>query len=438
MRLEPLEGFVAINEPGAEPIVGGSDLVAIPQDGDVMIYGSGGAAKTTFAVDLAFHLASGEEWLGIPIPSAVRVLIVENEGPRPLFRRKLDRKLTGWQGPTTAGRLLVLDEPWGRVDLTHPDCRQALADKLASNEIDVVVIGPVTRIGMNEAGTLQEVRDFMRMVDDTRDRADRPVTFVLVHHENKGGTVSGAWEGATDTLIHMTAQGHGRTRVYWEKARWASELHETTMHLAWAEGETFTLEEREEVTDAVMIDRLLTAVREAAGNSWTNIRSNVKGCNGTALMAVRDRLLIEGQLVNAATAEGQFKLWAADDPARPRSDSGTASERLTVHLSPETPAPDRSPFPRIEGPGTERNGSDDNLNAQDAVRRLRATATIAEQLGTQEGADLGAGIRQAAFRLDHLAGRLHTTGGYRPEVPATTPAVRAPFVAASTPQGSNA
>ena len=32
-----------------------------------MFYGDGGAGKTTLAIDLAFHLAAGEDWLGIPV-----------------------------------------------------------------------------------------------------------------------------------------------------------------------------------------------------------------------------------------------------------------------------------------------------------------------------------------------------------------------------------
>jgi len=41
-------------------------------------------------------------------------------------------------------------------------------------ELDVVMLGPVTRSGMNEAGTLQETRDYMALVSDIRRRAGRP------------------------------------------------------------------------------------------------------------------------------------------------------------------------------------------------------------------------------------------------------------------------
>ena len=107
-----------------------------------------------------------------------------------------------------------------------------------------MIVGPLASSGMEAAGTLQDVRAFLALVDDVRERSGRPVAIVLVHHENKGGKVSGAWEGAGDTLIHVTQHGHGKVRVYFQKARWASDLHATGLELAWADGDTFTVEER--------------------------------------------------------------------------------------------------------------------------------------------------------------------------------------------------
>ena len=49
---------------------------------------------------------------------------------------------------------------------------------------------------MEELGTLQQVRDFMADVAKFRERSGRRLTVILIHHENKGGAVSGAWEGA--------------------------------------------------------------------------------------------------------------------------------------------------------------------------------------------------------------------------------------------------
>ena len=187
-----------------------------------MLYGDGGAGKSTLALHLAMHLASGTTFLGITVQRPVNVLLLENEGPRPLYRRKIERKLADWLGRSTAGRLHVWQAPWGKAGFGSLEQRQQLADAVADNRIDVLIAGPLTRLGMDEAGTLQHVRDFTLLVQDVRELSERPLHVLLLHHENRGGNVSGAWEGAGDTLMHLQAQGHGKTRLYFQKVRHSS------------------------------------------------------------------------------------------------------------------------------------------------------------------------------------------------------------------------
>jgi len=324
----PLEEFAAVDEPGAEALVGNADEALIPEDGDVMFYGDGGAGKTTLAIDLACHLAAGDDWLGVRVGRPGRVLLVENEGPRALFRRKLRRKQAGWQGSPLEGRVLVHETPWGRLSFVDETCREALADTIREREIDVVIVGPVTRSGMDEAGTLQEVRDFMLLVADVRERAGRPVTFVLIHHENKGGKVSGAWEPAGDTLLHVSAQGHGRTRLYMQKVRWSSLYHGTTLHLVWTDGDGFAVEEKPELDDETLAAQILDAVGRNGGTTWGKVEEATPGVNRQRRMDVRDGLLASGQLVNVGRGEDgadvalrslvegkPARLYLADDPA---------------------------------------------------------------------------------------------------------------------------
>jgi hypothetical protein len=85
---------------------------------------------------------------------------------------------------------------------------------------------------MNEAGTLQQVRDFLKLVHAVRTKAGRRLAVILAHHENKGGTVSGAWEGSGDTLLHVEARGNGSTDLHVQKARWSPEHHGAKLKLA--------------------------------------------------------------------------------------------------------------------------------------------------------------------------------------------------------------
>lgn len=136
----------------------------------------------------------------------------------------------------------MFEHPWARVTFAKEVWRIQLARIVAENEIDVPIAGPRTRLGMGAAGTLQEVRAFMELVADVRAHWGRLLTVILIHHEKKGGMVSGAWEGAGDTLLHVQAAGNGHTIVFVQKARWDSERHGKTLHLAWTEGEGFQLE----------------------------------------------------------------------------------------------------------------------------------------------------------------------------------------------------
>jgi hypothetical protein len=334
------EDFAAVDEPGAEALVGDEDGVLIPEDGDVMFYGDGGAGKTTLAIDLACHLAAGDDWLGIPIGQTARVLLIENEGPRAPFRAKLRRKLAAWTGSPLEGRLTVLESPWARLSFDEFAGREALACAIRESEADVVVVGPVTASGMNAAGTLQEVRSFARLVGHARELSERRVAFVLIHHENKGGQVSGAWEAAGDTLFHVQGQGHGRTRLFVQKARWSSEHHATALNLLWAEGDGFAVEEQpEEFDDDALAELILAFVRENAGTGWKKVEQAISGRNDN-LRQVREGLLAGGWLVNVVKGvDGQdatlnrlehrkpARLYVADDPvvqhlARARGPAG--------------------------------------------------------------------------------------------------------------------
>lgn len=352
--------FVAVEEEGAAALVGDEEGNAlVPEGGDVMVYGDGGAGKTTLAIDLACHLAAGDEWLGIRVLRPSRVLLIENEGPRPQFRGKLKRKLEAWSGSELGDRLQVLEGPWSMVTLDDDGWREALAQEIALRAIDLVALGPVTRAGMNEAGTLQEVRDYMALVADVRRLSGRSVVFVLIHHENKGGKVSGAWEGAGDTLLHVQGQGHGRTRVFIQKARWSSVHHGTSLQLAWADGDGFLLTDDAERDDATIADEILEAVGQASGTPWSKLEETVSG-KGERLRRVRDRLMESGQLVNVGT-EKRMKLWRGDDPALPATLDSSRPDRdgmgTGTPAAPEEPAevPDRVPRPHVVGTGTGRD-----------------------------------------------------------------------------------
>jgi archaellum biogenesis ATPase FlaH len=252
IRVVSLEEFVTTPEDGAEPLVGEGEEALIPVGGNAMFYGDGGTGKTTLGNDLAFSLTTGEDWIGFPVSGPVNVLLIESEGPRPMFRRKLGRKHRAWSGPSPAGRLRVLEHPWTGFTFDEPKWRGRLAEIVERDKTDVIIAGPLSAIGMNSAGTIQEVRNFMGLVQQVRDSCGRPLTVILIHHDNKGGAVSGAWEGAGDTLLHVQRGGNGHTTVYVQKARWSSRYHGRTHKLKWTDGEGFEVEGERDLLDEVL------------------------------------------------------------------------------------------------------------------------------------------------------------------------------------------
>jgi hypothetical protein len=107
--------FAAVTGPASEPLVADAEAGAvIPSGGLVLVYGDGGAGKTTLVLDLVVHLATGARWLELISPMCpLRIGLIENEGPRPLFRDKVKRKLERW--PEAGERIHVLEEPWQAV-----------------------------------------------------------------------------------------------------------------------------------------------------------------------------------------------------------------------------------------------------------------------------------------------------------------------------------
>jgi hypothetical protein len=254
-------------------------------------------------------------------------MLIENEGPRQEFRGKLLAKLAATEAELD-GRIVVLEEPWAEFTFADEANRRALALALVEHETDLLVVGPLTSAGLfPNGGTPDEISRFESLLHDLRLLADRPFAILLVHHQNRAGQISGAWERVPDTLIHVSAQGNGRTRLYWQKARWSSALHGTSLNLLWADGQTYVIEDKPEVTDETIADGILAATLANPGGSWRTIRESdgVSG-TGTELARVRDQLIASGRLVYQPHRRNGFNLWHENDPTLNGSEPGTESE----------------------------------------------------------------------------------------------------------------
>jgi AAA domain len=286
------------------------DDAAFVAGGTVVEFGKGGGGKTVLITDIACHLATGTDWQGLKVPKPRKVAVVENDGPRGRFRRKVRAKLAAWKGDDPGDNLKFLTQPWGELRLSREDHRAALATYINENEVEVLIAGPIVSLGMIGGGTPDEVAAFEAHLQALRDLLERPLLVILLHHTNQRGQISGVWDRVPDTLMFVVNTGKG-TRLVWQKARDSSTLHAASWKLRWAEGMAFELDDTPDVTEDDIEEGILAAALANPGTSWTPVRNIVKG-NTTTSAAVRDRLIVEGRLLNRGKGQA-FALWHPDD-----------------------------------------------------------------------------------------------------------------------------
>jgi hypothetical protein len=220
-EFRPMSGFLAHVYPAAEPLLGSRGELFLGVGSLFLVYGAEGTGKSTLTIDAIAHLAAGSDWLEIPVPRPVRVLVIENEGPPSLFQQKLSEKAETWDGPDWTGNVFVYQSPWGEFTFANGDARTALTDFCDEHAIDVVTANPTLGLGVAASGRPDETQRFVDWLTECGLKTTR--AFWLLHHENKAGQISGDWGRHPDTKVQLQADGNRpRTKLVWEKTRWAT------------------------------------------------------------------------------------------------------------------------------------------------------------------------------------------------------------------------
>jgi AAA domain len=217
-----LEEFIAAKSDMPTVLVGDATEAIIPVAGLLIQYAKGGRGKTTETVDAVFHFASGIDWLGFPVARPLRVLLIENEGPRELFREKLAVKRERWPHQIN-GAIFVYTENWGALRLTNGVER--LRAFIEQERIDLVIGDPLDSLGVNGVGSPEDTREFVELLKGCG--LFRDVAFWLNHHGRKleAGDeldeISGAWGGRPDTMLKLDKLEGNRGRLSFPKVRWS-------------------------------------------------------------------------------------------------------------------------------------------------------------------------------------------------------------------------
>jgi hypothetical protein len=268
--------------PTAEPLLGEPGKVLLAVGSLLMVYGADGCGKSTWTIDGIVHLAAGENWLGIPVPRAARICIIENEGPPSLFQQKLRDKIAGWEGQDPTANLFVFTGPWGEFSFADPDARAALRDFCDQHHIELVAANPTLGLGVSASGRPDETQQFVDWLVECGLKRDR--AFWLLHHENKAGQISGDWGRHPDTKVSLQRDGnHQRTKLDWAKTRWATiDPADKMVMLEWAldtQGYTVTELDTAGTSDNELDEQIAAYLTAHPAATTRNVQANVKGAD---------------------------------------------------------------------------------------------------------------------------------------------------------------
>ena len=277
--------FAAIVEEGTAPLLGDdSDGAVIPANADVMVYGDGGAGKTTLCLDLGLPPRRRRRLARHRRPGAVHRPAVENEGPRPLFRGKVARKLAGWSdavGGDLGDRFIIVEEPWARftfADEAHRD--RPRRRRSPTHDVDVVIVGPLAMAGMTEAGTLHEVRQFLALVADVRSRCG-PSRHVRARPPREPAAARCRAPGRAPSTRCSTSSGWATAAPGSTSRRPAGRphWHAQTLELRWEPGASFSVDSTPKLTDDDIAATMLRRDRSRApASAGRRSRRQVTGC----------------------------------------------------------------------------------------------------------------------------------------------------------------
>jgi AAA domain len=296
--------------PTAEPLLGEPGRVFLARGSLFMVYGADGCGKSTWSIDGLVHLASGVDWLGIPVPRPVRIAIIENEGPPGLFQQKLRDKVAGWEGPDPTPNLFVYAGPWGEFSFADADARTALCRYCDQHRIDVVSANPTLGLGVGTSGKPDETQQFVDWLCECGLKRDR--AFWLLHHENKSGQISGDWGRHPDAKVFLQRDGNkARTRLDWAKTRWAV-LEPKVAMLEWViECQGYTVTELDTVgaSDGELDERIREFLQARPASSTRAVWDAVKGTNA------RISKRLEDGPFDCVRGPRNAKLWFSDRTA---------------------------------------------------------------------------------------------------------------------------
>ncbi len=355
--------FAASEFSPPEPLLGTADTAVIAAGSLNLLAGRPGTGKTTLLLDMACHLAAGQNWpprddenekAPVPwiCPRPLRIAIIENEGPQEMFRAKLQDKLTRFPHSIreAGGEVLVQSFNWGSFSFADRSIYDRVREELDRHEIDLVVGDPLASLGLEGVGSPAETLAFVQLL--------RPLglgtyrAFLFLHHfrervekgEDEVARISGAWGGHLDTLLTLSASAQkDQSRLAYPKLRWNSQNDPSPIILARIYN-TRGFEAIGEEGDAAMLepmihDYLVLSRTEGHGLSGWQTTDSIRSGISARRVAVQKALegaphlfaLITGQEAkNLGAKSAKAKLWGLAEWPREAEDAEKNSSQESL------------------------------------------------------------------------------------------------------------
>lgn len=302
IRITPAQDFLATKPATVGVLLGTATDKVLPEHGLAIVYGKGAAGKTTLTLTAVASLASATPWLTIPVPRPVRILLIENEGPKAPYTEKLAQYASQWDGPAFLPNVVVYEEPWGKFSLADRGMRDDLLQFAREHRIDLVCAGPLRGLGMAGPGAPSETDAFLDLLKDAG--LGTELAWWIVHHVNKAGQISGDFDRHPDTLIRYTYEGKRRNQLTWEKLRWGNQGREPLL-LEWLDqgvGYRILDTTPDDIDWHDLEQRALNAITAHPGCSQRDVETATSSKGERARTVVR-RLLDTGQIADRGSGK---------------------------------------------------------------------------------------------------------------------------------------
>lgn len=373
LNFEPLGDFLERDYPPPEPLLGSvENVLYLARSTFLLLYGDGGAGKSTLTIDAAAHLAAGKDWLGINVPRPCRILLIENEGGASLYQAKLQHKVDTWDGHADwAANVLIYTDPWSRYTFASEGMRTELAEYCAAMKVDIVMANPLFGVGGPGSGKPEETGLFVDWMKEIG-LWDGGPAFWLLHHQNKLGQISGDWARQPDTIIQLEAEDdQPRSKLTWEKVRWIGNLPEDWRRISLLD---WTTDDKgyqpldvdmDKVTDSQLLQRIYDYLTDHPWMSTTTITDEVQGNSKRQRDLLKEAQ--ESRQLKSEKGPRGSTLWALPetDPVLPVLGGRTAEDSSVLTLedgrTADTPTPHEQ---RDSTPSYPQDGREDAPQAR--------------------------------------------------------------------------